>query len=325
MPNAKIICTVCNHIYDEAMGEPLQEILPGLKFENLPEQWRCPECSSDKEMFQPCSCINFTAPEQTCPVHSSARNSGDTDQEADQAALCKTASVGDLVAKRPGRAVVFEKHGIDYCCGGQATLEDACKKKGLNIESVIAELSAEDRKDLHHIGSDWTTASLKELVEHIIATYHKPLRQELPRVAQLAEKVSRVHGDSHPEMVEVRNIFNRMRAQLELHMQKEEMVLFPGIIAMESTGSPQIFGCGGGIEHPIEVMTNEHDQAGADLSAMRRLTHDYTAPPDACGSFKVLLHSLGQIESEMHQHVHKENHILFPRALELRKPAAISR
>jgi regulator of cell morphogenesis and NO signaling len=316
MSKAKTICTVCNYIYDEVLGEPIQA--PPVKFEELSDEWKCPECGSAKDMFQPCSCVSF---QQTCVVHTDPSN-----DLADNAAgaLSKTTSVGQLVAERPLRACVLEQYGIDYCCGGKATLEDACFKNGLKVEEILEKLIAADRKDVQSSAPDWTTASLKDLIDHIVTTYHQPLRQELSRIAQLAEKVARVHGDNHPEMIEVLSIFNRFKAQLELHMQKEEMVLFPGIASMEATGTPQIFGCGGGIEHPIEVMNQEHDDAGQALCAMRRLTHDYTPPDDACSTFKVLLFSLGQIESEMHQHVHKENNILFPRALELRNPALVS-
>ncbi len=324
MSKTKTICTVCNYIYDEALGEPRLQISPALKFEDLPDEWPCPECGSAKDMFQPCSCVSLPTYEQTCAVHQQDTNPNNT-LAATAEAISKTTSVGQLVAQRPLRACVLEQYGIDYCCGGKATLEEACRKKGLEVEEVLEKLLAADRKGVQSGDTDWTTASLKELIDHIVSTYHQPVRQELSRVAQLAEKVARVHGDNHPEMVEVLNIFNRFKAQLELHMQKEEMVLFPGIASMEATGTPQIFGCGGGIEHPIDVMNQEHDEAGEALCAMRRLTHDYTPPDDACSSFKVLLSSLAQIESEMHQHVHKENNILFPRALELRNPALISR
>jgi regulator of cell morphogenesis and NO signaling len=325
MSNAKTICTVCNYIYDEALGEPTQKIPPSLKFNDLSDQWKCPECESGKEMFQPCSCVSLPIYDQTCVAHRKDSIASGASVVEVAPALSKTTSVGQLVAQRPSRACVLEQLGIDYCCGGKATLEDACQKKGLNVEEVMQKLVAADLKGNQSNEKDWTKADLKDLVDHIVTTYHQPLRQELARVTQLATKVARVHGDNHPEMIEVLNVFNQFKAQLELHMQKEEMILFPGITAMEATGTPQIFGCGGGIDHPIEMMTQEHDDAGAALSAMRRLTNDYTPPDDACGTFKVLLYSLAQIESEMHQHVHKENNILFPRALGLRQMAPSSR
>ncbi len=316
MSNGKTICTVCNYIYDEASQS--------LKFEGLSDEWKCPECLSDKDMFQPCSCVSLPASEQACVVHRGKGNSGNVLVNNAEGALNKGTPVGQLVAQNPLRACVLEQYEIDYCCGGKATLEDACRKKGVKVEEVLEKLRVADQEGVQSSGPDWTISSLKDLIDHILTTYHQPLRQELSRIAQLAEKVARVHGDNHPEMVEVLNIFTRFKAQLELHMQKEEMVLFPGIASMEATGSTQIFGCGGGIEHPIEVMSHEHDDAGEALCAMRKLTHDYAPPADACSSFKVLLFSLAQIESDMHQHVHKENNILFPRALELRKPATIA-
>lgn len=324
MTNAKTICTVCNYIYDEAIGEPRQEIAPSLEFEKLPEQWRCPECGSAKEMFQPCSCASLHIYEMSCV----GKNKGDIESGAAarrERELMKTTTVGQLVAQRPARACLFEQLGIDYCCGGKSSLTDVCLKKNLNVEEVLDKLVSLEAKDNQANEVNWNEESLARLIDHIIGTFHQPLRQELTRIKQSAEKVARVHGDNHPEMIRVLEIFNRFKAQLELHMQKEEMVLFPGIKAMEATGTPQIFGCGGGIEHPIDVMTQEHDEAGEDLDAMRRLTNEYSPPQDACGTFKVLLWSLAQIESEMHQHVHLENNILFPRALALREPQPANR
>lgn len=319
MTNAKTICTVCNYIYDEEIGEPRQEIAPSIKFGSLPEEWQCPECGSAKEMFQPCSCVSLHIYEMTCVAHrDSDIKSGASGNESERTNLKKT-SVGQLVAQRPSRACLFEQLGIDYCCGGKISLEEACRAKSLNVEEVVEKIVAVDSKDNQFAETNWSQANLADLTDHIISTYHQPLRQELPRIKQLAEKVARVHGDNHPEMIQVLDIFSRFKAQLELHMQKEEMVLFPGIKAMEATGTPQIFGCGGGIEHPIEVMTQEHDDAGEALETLRRLTNEYAPPVDACNTYKVLLYSLAQLESEMHQHVHLENNILFPRALRLRE------
>lgn len=315
MKNGKTICTVCNYIFDEKVGEPRQDIPASLKFDDLADEWRCPECNSAKDMFQPCSCVSYSLYEQTCVVHREEQ------AVSSNGAVSRATPVGQLVADRPARACILEAHGIDYCCGGKTTLEDACQKKGIRVEDVLEKLLAVDRKEEPN-AIDWTTAKLADLVDHIVTDYHQPLRQELARVTPLVEKVARVHGDNHPEMITVKDVFNRFKAQLELHMQKEEMVLFPGIVSMETTGSPQIFGCGGGIEHPIDVMSQEHDEAGEALRTMRHLTNDYTPPEDACNTFKVLLFSLIQIESEMHQHVHKENSILFPRALALQKPTA---
>ena len=325
MSEAKTICTVCNYIYDEALGEPSQHIPPTPRFVDLPDEWRCPECGSAKDMFQPCSCISVAIYEQTRVVQQGSDCSSKVMVDNPEGGLSKTTPVGEVVAQCPSGAAVLEEYGIDYCCGGKTTVEDACRQKGLEVEKLLERLFAADRKNVQSSGPDWKTASLKDLIDHIVTKYHQPLRQELLRVAELAEKVAQAHAKRHSEMIEVLSVFNRFRAELELHMQKEEMVLFPGIVSMEATSSPLIFGCGGGIEHPIEVMSREHDAAGEALCTMRRLTHDYTPPDDACSSFKDLLYSLSQIESEMHQHVHKENNILFPRALELSSQAATAR
>lgn len=325
MSGGRTICTVCGYIYDEALGEPIQNIPPLLGFEDLLDDWRCPGCGSAKEMFRPCSCVGLPADEQRYAAPHFKCNSSRAAGMNREASLSKSASVGHLVAQRPLRGSVLEQFGIDYCCAGKASLEDACAEKGLRVEQVLEKLLAAEQKSASSGAPDWLSTSLKDLIEHILTAYHEPLRQELARLVRLAEKVAGVHGDSHPEMIEVMNLLKRFRAQLELHMQKEEMVLFPAIASMEATGSLQIFGCGGGIEHPIDVMAQEHDEAAEALSAMRRLTHDYTPPDGACSSFRDLLTSLARIESEMHQHVHKENNILFPRALELRNPAPVSR
>ncbi|MBX9689576.1 MAG: iron-sulfur cluster repair di-iron protein [Candidatus Obscuribacterales bacterium] len=306
MSRAKSICTVCNYIYDESKDT-------ALVFADLPDNWRCPECRAAKEMFQPCSCVSLHT-ESNCPengIESPARNS--------IPAAYVNSTVGQLVVEKPLRACVFEQLGIDYCCGGKLSLAEACKIKGLDFESVKEKLAAVDKLDGASPERDWSKETLKSLTEHIIEKYHQPLRLELSRIANLTEKVAKAHGQNHPEMIELKKIFGIFKTELEFHMQKEEMILFPGIVAMESSESPRAFGCGGGIEHPIQVMTLEHDDAGAFLCKLRKLSNDYIAPADACNSFKVLLYSLAQLESEMHQHVHKENNILFPRAIALQE------
>lgn len=315
MSNGKTICTLCNYIYDEAVGEPAQDIAPSIKFEDLPDEWRCPECGAAKGVFQPCSCVSLHIYEQTC-----VGSRSEVPARLRMTSL-KAVPIGQLVAEHPERACVFEQYDLDYCCGGKKPLQEACAQKGVSIDEVLEKLDATDNNAPSGEEPDWTKSSLKELTEHIVACYHRPLREELPRVSQLAEKVARVHGGNHPEMIELAKVFKQFREQLELHMQKEELILFPGISGIEAGGSPRSFGCGGGVEHPIEMMMHEHDDAGEALAAMRRLTNEYIPPADACNTFKVLLHSLAKLELDMHQHVHKENNILFPRTLRLAKSA----
>jgi len=214
MKNGKTICTVCNYIYDEALGEPRQDIPPSLKFDDLSDEWTCPECNSAKEMFQTCSCVSLPIYEQTCVAHSEDHARTHAPEQITYTAS-KTTPVGQLVAERPARACVLESFGIDYCCGGKTTLEDACLKKGVLVATVLEKLISSDQKEEPN-AQDWTKGKLKDLVEHIVTSYHEPLRQELSRVAQLADKVARVHGDNHPEMVKVREVFNHFKAQLEM-------------------------------------------------------------------------------------------------------------
>ena len=224
--------------------------------------------------------------------------------------------VGQLVAERPERARVFEQHGIDYCCGGKKTLERACAERSLDSAAIIAEIEASDVSREHTEEPNWMAANLGDLVEHIISTHHGYLKQELPRLSFLIEKVVRAHGERHPEMHDVARIFSQFWSEMELHMKKEETILFPMCLALESPHPRLRFHCGT-INNPIHVMESEHEAAAQDLEQMRFLTSDYTPPRDACSTYRVLLDGLDRLEADTHQHVHKENNILFPRAAKI--------
>jgi regulator of cell morphogenesis and NO signaling len=221
-------------------------------------------------------------------------------------------SVGELVIERPIRSRVFERFGIDYCCGGKIPLEEACRRRGVPLEAVVEAIQAEDDQTG---GSprDWSQSSLAELCEHIVTTHHGYLREELPRLSVLMEKVARVHGENHPELIECRRVFLGFVDDLTSHMEKEERILFPMIASMEQTQVAGPFHCGS-ISSPIRMMEHEHDGAGDAMARMRELTGDYLPPEGACNSYRALLDGLARLEQNMHQHVHKENNILFPRA-----------
>jgi regulator of cell morphogenesis and NO signaling len=170
--------------------------------------------------------------------------------------------------------------------------------------------------------NDWQQSSLVELIDHIIGTYHLSLREKLLRISKLADEVVTAHGRRHSKLSELLDVFRALREGLELHTRKEEMILFPAIKSMETGEGPGVLGCGGGIERPIQVMLFEHDEAGAALAQLRRLTNEFVAPPDACIKFKALYAALQELELETQQHVHKENNILFPRALKMTLEAA---
>lgn len=317
MNNGKTICTVCNYIFDEQLGEPRQGISPALAFGELPDTWTCPECNSSKDMFQPCSCVSLHVYEMSCvrPTKEKATTvAAETLVDAD---LLKQ-PVGQLVAKDPKLACIFEQYDIDYCCGGKSTLGEVLSKLNLPPEEFLQKLKNVSAKRTDACEKDWNRVSLKELTEHIVEAYHVPLRTELARLQKLVNKVSVVHGKAHPEVMQIESVFRSFKEDIELHMQKEEMILFPGIANVEA-GRQTSFGCGGSIDHPIEMMTQEHEGAADALEKMRTLSNNYTPPSDACDTFRVMLHSLASLELDMHQHVHKENNILFPRALAMAK------
>jgi regulator of cell morphogenesis and NO signaling len=224
--------------------------------------------------------------------------------------LTPTVTIGELVVERPGRSRVFSRYGIDYCCGGKLTLAQVCARRGLDPEALWEELQAETTPPT----TDWRLASLASLVDHIIATYHEPLRPEMARLGALAEKVARVHGPEHPELVTVAAVFRAFRLDMELHMEKEEAVLFPLIKAIEAgTAGPR----GTMVPAPIRAMEAEHDVAGEQLERMRELTGGYALPEGACNSYRALFAGLEELEAETHAHVHLENNLLFPRAIAL--------
>jgi regulator of cell morphogenesis and NO signaling len=231
-------------------------------------------------------------------------------------------TVGQLVAERPSRARVFERFGIDYCCGGKTALGEACAERRLDTQKIVAALREADSKAAATDDPDWTRAALSELIANILEKHHAYLQRELPRLAEIAVKVHEVHGARHPELADVRQTYNGLRAELEEHMMKEEQILFPLIKAMESSQTLEASHCGS-VNNPIHVMKNEHDSAAAALARMRALTGDFTPPEDGCNTYRALLDGLAELEADLHQHIHKENNILFPRASELE--AALTR
>ncbi len=229
--------------------------------------------------------------------------------------------VGRLVAAQPNRSRLFEELGIDYCCGGKQPLQDACASKGLAPEQVIARLEALAPPAAGPAGIDYARMPTDELIDDIISRHHDYLRREMPRLQQLAEKVARVHGGTDARLIEVAGVFDGFVQELTSHMMKEEMILFPAIrqlAAAAAAGGP-VFGS---VEGPIRVMEAEHDQAGDALQRMRELTDSFTPPDWACNTYRALLDGLTELEQDLHQHIHKENNILFPRALALGENAA---
>ncbi|HOB73027.1 MAG TPA: iron-sulfur cluster repair di-iron protein [Phycisphaerae bacterium] len=221
-------------------------------------------------------------------------------------------TVGQLVAERPRAARTLERLGIDYCCGGRRPLAEACAERGLEARAVLDAVAADENAG-NGEERNWAEAALDELCDHIEATHHAFLREELPRLSALIAKVASVHGEREPDLQTLAGVFRDFCMELESHMAKEEQVLFPIIRQLEYASSLPRFHCGS-VNNPIRVMEFEHDSAGTALARMRGLTRDYTPTPEACNSYRAMLDGLAVLEKDMHQHIHKENNILFPRA-----------
>jgi regulator of cell morphogenesis and NO signaling len=232
--------------------------------------------------------------------------------------LATTTKVGDLASKLPSATRIFEGYGIDYCCGGDTSIGDACAVKGINVEEVIRalELAATSSDP----ATDYTASSQRGLVVHILGTHHVFTRYELARLSRLFEKVVSVHGMRHPELLSVQELFRRLYNDLSVHMSKEEHVLFPYLIEMESAFLKRS-SCGvppfGSVRYPVNMMMLEHDSAGELLRELRSRTSDYTAPADACTSYRALYAALADFERDLHRHMHLESNILFPRGIEM--------
>ena len=231
-------------------------------------------------------------------------------------ALDPEQTVGAIVRQKPARARVFESLKIDYCCGGKISLKLACEKRGVEVGEVLQTLiHSDEQADVGQL-VDVDSMGLTELADHIEATHHAYLRQELPRLHVMTEKVAQVHGDKDERLFQMRKAFVALKAELEPHMMKEEQILFPMVRQLEASTERQKFHCGS-IANPIRQMEYEHDQAGDALAILNASTDAYTPPDWACNTYRAMLVSLAQLEADLHQHIHKENNVLFPKALGL--------
>ena len=228
-------------------------------------------------------------------------------------------TVREIVFEDPRAARVFESFGIDYCCGGKRPLEEACRQANVAVDRVLAELrrpvEAAEIPDAR-----WNLVPLNDLVDHIIHKHHAFVRQESPRLTELLQKVRTRHIDAHPELNKVGELFDTLTSELAFHMLKEERVLFPMIKRLEEAGRSGSLTDGEShcaIEFPVRRMMAEHEGAGEVLSGMRSLTSGFQPAADACPSFRALYQGLQDFESDLHQHIHLENNILFPRAVEI--------
>jgi regulator of cell morphogenesis and NO signaling len=220
-------------------------------------------------------------------------------------------TVREIAAANPASTRVFEALGIDYCCGGNLSLSAACARADVPVEKVIASLEACGEVPAQAVPND---APLSDLARYIVERHHGFVRSESPRIQGLLNKVCDKHGRAHAELFEIQELFAKLAGDMAGHMMKEERILFPYIQALNGPIAPSA--CFGSVESPIAAMIADHEDAGAILSKLRTLSNGYTAPAGACPTFNALYRALEDFERDLHHHVHLENNILFPRAIE---------
>ncbi len=230
-------------------------------------------------------------------------------------------TVREVAMEVPQATRLFEKLKIDYCCGGNQPLTEACASAGIDVDNVmemLAEVTESTSQESETF--DYQSASLPDLITHIVNTHHVFTKSEMNRLQLLADKVLAAHGGNHPELIHLDELFTRLCADLKPHMFKEEQILFPYIVATAEAADengPVPVAPFGTINNPIRMMMMEHDTAGQILRELRTLTSDYKVPADACVSYQTLYQALENFEKDLHQHIHLENNVLFPKALAL--------
>lgn len=224
-------------------------------------------------------------------------------------------TVGEIAAKDIRKAEAFKKLGIDFCCGGKKTVSEAIAEAGISREQLEAELEKAAGRQIGGVAHNFDAWGLGFLSDYIFNVHHQYIRENGPILEQLAEKVAHRHGGQHPELNDLVGVVQNLMAELYSHIQKEEQILFPLVKQLEQEGGPAQMGVNG----PIERMEAEHEGAGDELRTLRQLTRDYTLPAGACNSYTYLFQKLEEFESDLFQHIHLENNILFPKAIELEK------
>lgn len=227
--------------------------------------------------------------------------------------------VGGIVAENFKTAKVFTEYGIDFCCKGGISLSDACEKNGVALDRILTDLKLAviQPEEVH-----FKAFGLGQLIDHIVTTHHQYVENTIPPLKIYLPKIASVHGDRHPELLEVAQEFLLAADALTTHMKKEELILFPYIKAMEEadrTGLPLSKAHFGHIDNPIAMMEDEHDTEGERFRRISVLTDGYTCPPDGCQTYRVAFAMLKEFEADLHTHIHLENNILFPKAQELFK------
>jgi regulator of cell morphogenesis and NO signaling len=228
-----------------------------------------------------------------------------------------TETVREIALNQPSSIRVFEQFGIDYCCGGRKPLAIACSEQDVEIDAVLTALANAASESTPEL-TNWSKSSLENLAGHIVSQHHEYVKRELPRLYTLAKKVVAAHGSHHAELPDIQSALQSLDQELTRHLMKEEQILFPYIAQMEralATGSAKPNNCFGTVANPIAMMMQEHDGAGELLAEIRQLSSNFTVPEDACPTYHAFYAGLKEFEQDLHQHIHLENNILFPRAI----------
>lgn len=229
--------------------------------------------------------------------------------------LLETTPLTDLVARDFRAGAVLDRYGLDYCCGGARSLAEGCAQRGINLAALLSELEALSPESREHVADDPAS-----LINHIVQHHHAYVRASMPMIQEHLAKVVAAHGANHAELTAVEAEFSKVVRELSQHMMKEEQVLFPYIRALASAAGsggpppPDMFGT---VQNPVRMMEIEHQVVGEALTAIRDLTGGYQPPADACATYRLVLQELTAFERDLDAHVHLEDHVLFPKAVEL--------
>jgi regulator of cell morphogenesis and NO signaling len=223
--------------------------------------------------------------------------------------------VADIAAQHPRSIEVFERHGIDFCCGGRRALGEACREHGAAVEAVAAEIAAAAAREVPE-DRVFTDAPLGALLDHIVSRYHAALREDLPRLGRMADKVAEVHGSRHPELHELASVYRGLRNELTPHLGTEEERVFPAVRRLAELGTAEE-----DVQGALHALEEEHDRAGVALARLRALSRGFAVPEDGCTTYRALYEGLVRFERELHEHVHLENNVVFPRVVSLQAHA----
>lgn len=229
--------------------------------------------------------------------------------------------IGELVAQNYRTSTVFKKYKIDFCCNGNRSIAEACQNNAIDSHVLIGELEDVSQYSPHTQAINFMAWPLDLLIDYIEKKHHRYVESTIEQIVPFLTKIASVHGDKHPELLEIRQLFAESTSDLTAHMKKEEMVLFPYIrhLVQSNPTTKQLQVPFGTVQNPIQMMMHEHDTEGERFRQIARLSNDYTPPKDACNTYKVTYALLQEFEDDLHQHIHLENNILFPKAIELEK------